>query len=239
MRLSKDEAKLWSEPIEVITDEVGYYVLNNDRVVQLANGRLIAPVALHKNKKGWFGPGESLCYLSDDLGQSWFRSKTILTLQNDLQGTGLQEPGVIPLKDGQLMMFCRTGNGAQYLSYSEDKGDTWSKPEKSNITSPCSPASIKRIPATGDLLLVWNNNYEPKRSGSGRRTPLNVAISQDEGETWKKMKVLEDDPNGSYCYTAINFVEDHVLLSYCVANRITNGLRATQITLFEVNWLYQ
>jgi hypothetical protein len=239
MRISKDEAKSWSDPIEIITDEVGYYVLNNDRMVQLANGRLIAPVALHETTNRGLGPGEALCYLSDDLGESWFRSKTVLTLLRDLQGWGLQEPGVIPLKDGRLMMFCRTGNGVQYLSYSEDNGDTWSKIEKSNITSPCSPASIKRIPTTGDLLLVWNNNYEPDLSGAGRRTPLNVAISQDEGETWQKKGVLEDDQNGSYCYTAVEFVEDRVLLGYCANDRRTNGLRATQITLFEVNCLYQ
>ena len=53
MCLSTDEAQTWSEPILCITDEVGYYVLNNDRAVQLHSDRLILPVAWHQ------GPGRA------------------------------------------------------------------------------------------------------------------------------------------------------------------------------------
>lgn len=69
-RFSRDEAKTWSAPIEVITNEVGYYVLNNDRVVQLASGRLVVPVAQHARADGKWRDGEVLCYLSDDEGRS-------------------------------------------------------------------------------------------------------------------------------------------------------------------------
>jgi hypothetical protein len=68
-----------------------------------------------------------------------------------------QEPGVIELKDGTVMMFIRVSRGFQQLSYSKDKGQTWSPMVASNIHSPLSPASIARIPSTGDSLLVWNN----------------------------------------------------------------------------------
>ena len=34
LRLSTDEAKTWSDPISCITDDVDYFVLNNDRVIQ-------------------------------------------------------------------------------------------------------------------------------------------------------------------------------------------------------------
>ncbi len=244
MRLSTDEAQTWSDPVEIIPDEeIGYYVLNNDRVVQLQGGRLIAPVALH-NAPGWEGTtpyGHALCYLSDDSGRTWRRSRTVLTTPQTAEGepVHLQEPGVVALKDGRLMMFMRTGAGSQYLSYSADQGENWSPPVPSRIRSPRSPASIERIPRTGDLLLVWNDNYEPDHGGAGRRTPFNVAISQDEGETWKNMKVLEDDPGGWYCYTAVEFVGDRVLLGHCAGQRASNGLALTQITLFEVDWLYQ
>jgi hypothetical protein len=52
------------------------------------------------------------------------------------------------------MMFIRAQMGSQYLSWSSDGGDTWSEPKASDIVSPLSPASIKRIPKTGDLLMV-------------------------------------------------------------------------------------
>jgi sialidase-1 len=50
MRLSTDEGETWGPPMMCITDEIGYYVLNNDRVIQLKSGRLVAPVCLHTVK---------------------------------------------------------------------------------------------------------------------------------------------------------------------------------------------
>ena len=150
----------------------------------------------------------------------------------------LQEPGIIELKDGRLMMFCRTDLGSQYVAWSSDGGDTWTEFEPSQIISPRSPASIERIPKTGDLLLVWNNHHEIAPEYRGRRSPLHVAISRDEGKTWEKIKVLEDDPGGHYCYTAIKCVGDHVLLAYCAGQRATGGLRLTQITRLSLEWLY-
>ena len=99
-----DEAESWSEPVGIISDEeIGYHVLNNDRVVQLKSGRLIAPVALH-NRPGWEKPdwkGEIACYLSDDGGKSWRRSQTVQKAA-DAAGKRVtaQEPGVVELKDG-------------------------------------------------------------------------------------------------------------------------------------------
>ncbi|HZQ48506.1 MAG TPA: sialidase family protein, partial [Verrucomicrobiae bacterium] len=55
VRFSRDEAKTWSDPVECITDEVGYYVLNNNRVIQLKNGRLLLPVARHPFSAGKLG----------------------------------------------------------------------------------------------------------------------------------------------------------------------------------------
>jgi hypothetical protein len=115
---------------------------------------------------------------------------------------------------------------------------TWTPIAPGNIKSPLSPASIERIPSTGDLLLVWNNNYKPGRDG-GKRTPYNLAISKDEGKTWIKTKSIESDPSGWYCYTAIDFVDDYVLLGHCAGNtRINNGLATTHITRLSLDWIY-
>jgi len=242
MRISTDEAQSWSEPKPVIDDQVGYYVLNNDRVVQLKSGRLIAPVALHNmpqyEKPDW--AGTIMCYLSDDEGKTWHRSKDRLVGNSPTgQRITLQEPGVIELKGGRLMMFCRTRSGCQYISFSDDGGERWSTFEPSNIISPCSPASIERIPSTDGLLLVWNNHENVDAAHRGKRTPYNVAVSRDEGRTWEKVKTLEDDPNGWYCYTAVDFVGDHVLLGHCAGDRRSGGLATTQITRFPLDWLIE
>jgi len=241
MRVSSDEGKSWGEPVTCITDEVGYYVVNNDRVVRLQNGRLVIPVALHKGPDGKFVQrGTAMCYLSDDEGANWRRSRTVLE-QHLLpkSAAGLQEPGVVELKDGRLMMFCRGEGGCQYLSYSGDGGETWSSVEASEIKSPLSPATIKRIPRTGDLLLVWNDHSDVAPEWRTKRTPLSVALSRDDGKTWENRKPIEQDPQGWYCYTSMFFTGNHVLLGYSAGTRPGPGLNLTQITRINIDWLYQ
>ena len=241
VRFSTDEAKTWSDPVEVITDQVGYYVLNNDRVIQLKDGRLILAVALHNlpeyGQPDW--KGKILCYLSDDDGKTWRRNSSILAAKGE-GGRRLtaQEPGVVELKDGRLMMFVRSDAGVQLLSHSNDRGETWSELTASTLKSPLSPATIERIPSTGDLLVAWNNHENIDDKRKGRRTPFNVAISRDEGRTWTRVRTLEDDVNGWYCYTAMDFVDGHVLLGHCAGDRRTGGLNLTQITRFPIEWLY-
>lgn len=236
VRFSTDEAVTWSEPVELIPNEVGYFVMNNSRVIQLGTGRFIVPLAYHTEKGKFTGTGKAITLFSDDLGATWKRSN-MLTLDRK---AGLQEPGVIPLKDGSLLMYCRTTAGVQYFSRSTDSGVTWSAAEPSNIRSPLSPASIKRIPKTGDLLLVWNDNGGENPTTARNRTPLSVAVSSDEGKTWTHKKLLERDPAGWYCYTAIEFVGDRVLLAHCsTGEKHYPQLSATQITSFDLAWLYK
>lgn len=238
MRKSTDEAKTWSEPVACITDKQGYFVLNNDRVIQLKNGRILMAVARHPNEaNGKFSPiGQLWSYYSDDNGATWHSGEEVENAKQVI----FQEPGVVELKNGKIMMFIRAEGGIQYLTYSKDKGETWSPAKPSKIKSPVSPASIKRIPSTGDLIMAWNNNGGENEAIAGKRTPFNVAISKNEGKTWKPIKTVEDDPNGWYCYTAIEFVDDHVLLGHCAGNRLeNNGLAKTHITRLGLDWIYE
>ena len=245
MRVSRDEAKTWSEPVGIIPDEdIGYHVLNNDRVVQLASGRLIVPVALH-NRPSYPEPdwsGVLLCYVSDDDGRTWQRSTSALK-GSHADGTRilLQEPGVVELRDGRLWMWARTNEGYQYQSWSTDGGDTWSEMVATTIRSPRSPASIERLPGRDELVMVWNDHAQFELGADPGsypgRTPLALALSDDEGKTWQEVWILEDDPNGWYCYTAIDFVDDRVLLGHCAGERAKGGLNVTQITSFGIDWL--
>jgi sialidase-1 len=235
LRLSNDEAKTWSEPKRCI-EPAGYYVMNNDRVVQLKSGRILLPVALHKTlDTEWSSAAKIMCYYSDDEGKTWLKSQLVPNPEKIV----LQEPGIAELKNGDLMMFCRTDAGSQFLSFSKDQGLSWSPVQPSNIKSPMSPASIERIPSTGDLLLVWNKNYEEGNPDGGKRTPFALAVSGDEGKEWEKTKYVESNPQGWYCYTAVEFVEDAVLLGHCSGDRTRfNGLETTQITRLSLDWVY-
>lgn len=225
MSISSDEGRTWSDPV-VCIPQVGYHVLNNDRAVQLESGRLVLPVAWHQ------GPGQPrdsagviMCYLSDDNGTTWRRNRDAFK-GYDPEGRRIimQEPGVVELTDGRLMMFIRTDAGSQYICHSPDGGDTWSKARPSDLASPLSPASIERIPWTRKLVCVWNDHSGSHPYPQGRRTPLCVSISTDEGATWSPSRVIEDDPDGWYCYTAMAFVDDRMLLAYCAGDKQVGGL---------------
>lgn len=237
MRISQDEGESWSEPTACITDQAGYFVLNNDRVIQLQDGRLLMAVALHNTPGGeWSNRGELHSYYSDDNGQTWKSGEAVPNPEEILT----QEPGLIELKDGRIMMFIRAGGGFQQLSYSSDRGQSWSPVEKSNIPSPVSPATIERIPNSDDWLLVWNNNDGSNPEMKGKRTPITVAVSKDEGKSWHYIKNLEEDPDGWYCYIAIHFLEsEDMLLSYCAGNRPQGtGLSVTHVAKLSKDWVY-
>ena len=236
LRVSTDEGQTWSAARLCIAPQ-GYYVVNNDRVIQLAGGRLVIPAARHAVPgETDLRPGVAMCFVSDDDGKTWTQSNEIAA--PDGVGSGLQEPGVVELKDGLIMMLCRTSAGVQYRSYSWDGATTWTAADATDIKSPCSPATVERIPKTGDLLMVWNDHSRSPELGQ-KRTPLAVAISKDEGQTWERTKVIEDDPAGHFCYTALEFVGDRVLLAYCATGADLPHLSRTQITYFDVDWLYE
>lgn len=238
MRISTDEAQTWSEPIPCITDKKGYFVLNNNRVIQLKNGRLLMAVALHRTPEtAWQNRATLFSYYSDDNGKTWTSSAAV----PNPAPTITQEPGLVELKDGKIMMFIRADSGFQELSFSEDRGQTWSPIKPSDILSPLSPASMARIPSTGDLLMVWNNNKKSEDGGRwGKRTPLTIAVSRDEGKTWQHIKNIETDPDGWYCYTAIHFKGKDVLLAYCAGSQAAKThLSVVNIRKMSIKSLYQ
>jgi sialidase-1 len=255
MSLSDDEGATWTEP-ELVSPIPGYYVQNNDRVIQLKSGRLIAPQSYHRMKTyDWethhydAASGFVLYFLSDDAGATWRESEQwwALPVASD---SGMQEPGVLELADGRIMSWARTDTGCQWGLESNDGGETWTPPARTDFVGPCAPLSIKRIPSTGDLLAVWNDtsgrfDVPPAAKESWGRTPLASAISDDDGATWKHHRLLEDDPESGYCYTAIHFVDDRlvddkgVLLGYCAGGKATGGiLNLLRVRQIDLSWFY-
>jgi hypothetical protein len=238
VRRSSDEMQTLSDPV-CATSLDGYFVVNNDRLIQLSSGRLIAPAAYHayRGDTRRLAPGIAMCFLSDDEGRTWRGSATRLAAPLQSR-SGLQEPGVLELADGRLWMWVRTDQGFQYESFSEDGGDTWGGARQSAIASPVSPASIKRVPWSSDLLMVWNDHSGAHPYSPGRRTPLCTAISHDDGRTWDQSRVLEGYPDGWYCYTSITFVGDEVMLGYCAGDSCVGGLNRLKLVAVHRDWLY-
>ena len=246
VRASPDEGESWGEPVCCIRAP-GYFVVNNDRVVQLQSGRLVAPAACHRPKsttKETEGMavdprGIAIFFLSDDGGSTWYESddRSALPTQSE---SGLQEPGVVQLRDGSILAWARTDTGRQWMMRSADGARTWSRPRESRFASPLSPMSMKRIPSTGHLLAVWNDagHPAPAAASSWGRTPLSAAVSVDEGVHWNRTRHIEVDPDHGYCYTAMHFVGDAVLLAYCCGGGESAVLQDLRLRKIAIDWFY-
>lgn len=229
MRISTDEGKSWDEP-RCCCPGLGYHVVNNDRVVQLASGRLLVPMAHHRAVEGrdgvaaFSGWGVTYFSWSDDLGDTWQESGP-LVLPYPASRSGLQEPGVVELADGTLWGWARTDQGSQWEFRSTDGGDTWSTPQPSRFASPRSPLSMTRL-ADDRLVAVWNpvasspGRPQPASGWNDDRTPLVLSVGDPTGVEWSQQVMLEDDSDSGYCYTAIHELPDALLLAYCAGSAV-------------------
>ncbi len=231
VRFSTNETKTFGKRV-LVTAGDGYHIVNNDRVVRLKSGRIMVPVSyakdIHKPKLNHI---TSHCVYSDDQGATWHRGRGTV----DLPKRGAMEPEFVELKDGRVLMIVRTQLGHIAKSYSSDQGETWTKPESMGVTAPEAPSTIRRVPSTGDLLLIWNNTSKPGADHGGRRTPLTAAISKDEGETWEHVNQLESDSAKTFAYTSVYFVKDRVLLTYW--ERTPKGI-ASRFRSLPLSWFY-
>jgi sialidase-1 len=236
LRLSRDEGATWGAPT-LVTTGAGYHCMHNDRLVQLRSGRLLAPVSWSEDFRKW-DHSTSFCYYSDDRGKTWRRSIT----EHDLPARGAEEPAVVELRDGSVLMVIRTQMGTLYRSHSRDGGVTWTPADSMGLDSPLSPATIKRIPRTGDLLLVWNHAPQPpelRAKGSGApRIPLTTAVSRDEGRTWTHMRNIESDVSFNAAYSSLLFDDDQALVSYYLQTR-GSTLYSLKVAAIEVDWFYR
>ena len=225
-----------------LSDRPGYYVLNNDRVVRLASGRLVMPLAYHRGGYGgdvfFDGRGVGCFLLSDDDGETWREAADTVHPPFTGTETGLQEPGVTEKRNGALWAYFRTDKMVQYESFSLDGGETWTAAQPSRFTSPISPMKVARHPQTGDLYAVWNPipNYNGRKlsdAGWGR-TPLVWAVSRDDGTTWSEPKVIEGDPEHGYCYPALFFTADGAMLAAYCSGGPEDGICLARLTIRKI-----
>ncbi len=191
MKRSQDNCESWSDIVQV--SRPGWFCINHGRVLRLNSGRIILP-AHAPAKNGITGtPYSDDCHLhafvfySDDNFQTWRESADSMTAP----GRGAHEPSIVELKDRRLMCVLRTTTGRLYRAYSSDQGVHWTKPESTQFPAPDAEPLITRIPTTGDLMVIWDN---VESRSNWPRTPLSVAISGDEGETWGNYHDIDARP---------------------------------------------
>jgi hypothetical protein len=145
----------------------------------------------------------SLMAITDDWGKTWRTSAPLV-------GQGNIQPSIAQKRDGTLFTLMRDNGPAPkrlHMSESRDRGETWTSVADSDLPNPGSGAEITRL-RNGHWVLIYNDTERGRHS-------LAVAISDDEGRTWKWKRHLEFDPPGpeagAYHYPSIIQARDGTL----------------------------
>lgn len=215
-RFSEDSGETWGEA-HTLTEEYGYIVRQPG--VILSSGEWLLPI--YDNRGGGkpeyegMGGNEGSVFISGDGGQHWQRYGRMVA------GAGTAQPNVIELEPGHLLAFLRTRNfwngenpdwAYLYRAESWDYGRNWTHPVPTALPNNNSSMQMIRL-QSGALVLAYNHQQQRLRS------PLNVALSDDQGETWCFRRELEPlDPDGAeFSYPAILQTPDgliHIAYTY-------------------------
>jgi predicted neuraminidase len=181
VRESRDDGKSWSEAKRL---PEGIYGPIKNKPVVLPGGVLLSPSSTED--RGWRVHFER----SEDSGKTWVSTGPI----NDGKTIAAIQPSVLIRRDGSLLAIGRSRQGKLWQAVSADSGKTWSEMTLTELPNPNSGTDAVTL-ADGRHLLVYNHTQKG-------RTPLNLAISTDDGKTWQAAGVLEAEP-GEYSYPAV------------------------------------
>ena len=209
---SDDAGQTWSEPVRM-TDPGARAASYQDNCLRTSSGRIVRPVwtdlcqtsgpsewkppftgKLVRNQ--WVStvahfddPGFSVVYvlISDDEGRTWQRNtdgELMIFVDGSRTVSRVNESSVAEFAPGRLLMFMRNRLGRIFQAWSNDNGDTWTRPQPTSLAATTTPAQIRTLP-TGHLLCVWNQeNHEDVNRGYNR-TRVSSAVSRNGGSVWE------------------------------------------------------
>ena len=255
---STDNTKTWGEPVRLpyFGDPVyGGCDVAAEHAVLLKSGRILLPyyyLEPDQCANGRYSGYVSPVY-SDDKGRTWKRANTITVRARDWWLAGLgkkssnpnmcfvaEEPAVVELKDGRLFMLIRTYAGWYYKSYSANQGASWSEPVNSGIPAPGAIPTLRRIPTTGDLLLIYNYGEPEEINGAWPRNRLASIISRDEGKTFSSMRLLSGakDFEGKITMPALTFLGNDAVIFYGKSPTKLNSYNWVR-QIVPISWFYE
>lgn len=184
-RTSKDEGRTWSD-IRVLEKGLGTVVRN--KPIVLDNGDVIFGVE-YKDEHSRF-------WITSNCGRTWHVTGPVAGVQNE-------QPTLIQRKDKSLLAYLRPGFNA-YIAKTEsfDHGRTWSKATLTTLPNPYAAVDMVKL-RDGRVVLAFDKSMT-------RRTPLTLALSEDEGRTWPYKRDLITE-RGEFSYPAI-IQDSHGLL---------------------------
>jgi predicted neuraminidase len=189
LKRSGDLGKTWSKAELLPAGILGPI---RAKPVQLANGRLVCGSSI-ESYKTWTIWMET----TPDLGKTWSKVGPIHA-KGLINGCIQPAPFVLdastPGKEKLAFLARSKGLPKILRSESTDGGRTWSMCEPINLPNPNAGVDAVRLP-DGRIAVIYNHAIVG-------RTPLQIALSADEGKTFKPSVVLENAP-GEYSYPAL------------------------------------
>ncbi len=183
----------------------------------LDNGKILLP--LYSD-----GYNFSITAISNDNGNTWQCSLPIV-------GKGNVQPSFILKNDKTIVAYMRDNGdepGRIMLAKSSDEGYTWSFAKDSNIPNPGASIEILKL-KSGNWLLAYNDVDDGRYS-------IAVALSDDEGKSWKWKKKLENKRGGNFSYPSVIQSEDgniHITYSY----QLSDTQKSIKYMVFDENWI--
>jgi sialidase-1 len=238
MKRSTDNGNTWSKPERLPYE--GYGGIASDRALLLSTGRILVPCWVSMDK---LASDHAYCFYSDDHGQSWEKTALISapkgTSGDRKTDPAAEEPMVVELKDGRLMMVMRVYLKSIYVSYSEDQGTTWSPPKSSGIPAPGSMTTLTRMP-DGNILLIWNWTLEEKINGPWPRNVITAAVSSDEGKNFTYVRHLdgETDFPGKITMANVTFCDGNAVITYSKSMSMANHYN-WRLQVLPIEWFYE
>ena len=186
-RTSTDQGKTWSKSKKVYPT---ISRIPKNPPIMLESGEYILPSTIE------FRECTPQFFLSTDKGKTWkdYGARLVVAkkywpdikIKEAENGKSeimlerqLDQPTIIERKDGSLYCLMRTYRplGKMFESVSKDKGKTWSEPKPSTLPNPDGGFHMMRI-KSGEIVIIYNHSPDV-------RNPVSVALSEDEGKTWK------------------------------------------------------
>jgi predicted neuraminidase len=195
VKTSTDGGRTWSDARRLPDGVLG--PIKNKPII-LSDGAWLSGSSVEGTPTGWRVQFE----MSRDQGKTWQIIGPVEKGPKEKELDAIQ-PSILTYPDGRLQALCRTRNGVIASTWSRDHGKTWSPLEPTKTPNPNSGIDAVTL-GDGRQLLVYNHSAPPPETPtSGRRYPLDVAISTD-GAEWTHVLTLEDQPIGNgYAYPAV------------------------------------
>lgn len=202
---SADAGRTWSEPVELVPGDEGGRGPVRSKPVVLSDGSWLAGASTEQ------GAWVPFADRSTDGGHTWTRSADFAMDLDALGVRGAIQPTVWESAPGHVHALMRSNGGVVLRADSTDYGVTWSPVVRTDLPNNNSGFDALRLP-DGRVVLLYN----PVEGNWAARTPLTLAVSHDNGETWRDFAHVEDDrtEGNEFSYPALIQTTEGVALSY-------------------------